>query len=118
MYVCDRLHAGSLEKFKRETTYVQLLKWLQYYEEKDKHKFTRVEKWEHYFAKLFVILKGIYKEKDAAEPVHEKELIKFTMKNTAKKKEVPVTREQRTKEAKSFWSAFFAAHGAVNNQQK
>ena len=118
MYVCDRLHAGSLERFKQETTYVQLLKWLQFYDEKDKHKITRVEKWEHYFAKLFVILKCIHKSKDSPDPVHEKELITFKMPDTEKKKEAPVTREQRAKEAKSFWSAFFAAHGAVNKQKK
>lgn len=118
MYVCDRLKAGSLKRFQKETTHVQLLKWLKYFNEKDAQEYRqeveRVEKWEHYFAELFVLLKSIYKPKGAPQPVHEKELLKFEVPKPKVKKKV--TREERAKEAKVFWAAFFAAHEVMQKQ--
>jgi hypothetical protein len=58
---------------------------------------------------------------NGVKSVNEKDLImefKAAAKQEAEKEIKPVTKEQRIKEASSFWNAFFAAHQTVNKDMK
>jgi hypothetical protein len=111
--LASRLHL-SLRRCQQETDYWDFLGWMQFFQEEDAQTIERTEKWEHYAARLIAtILRA-----NGAKDVSEKDmLIKFKVERP-KGKEVSVTKEQRVKESKAFWDAFFAVQKGVQQQVK
>ena len=120
MIVASRL-GMSLQRCQQETTASEFYRWLKFFHEQDiekeKLEWERVQKWEHYIARLIAVVKSYF-----CKGVREQdEIIKFTMspmsaKTSEKTSEKPVTKEQRIKEAKSFWGAFFKVHSSVKDK--
>jgi hypothetical protein len=114
MKLASRLHSGSLARCQRETGARQFVKWLRFFQEEDVKEIERTEKWEHYAARIAARILQAAGVKDAKE---SDEVIKFQVSHP-KTKEEPVTKEQRVKESKAFWSMFFAVHKGVKESVK
>lgn len=108
MRLATRLQSGSLIRCQRETGARQFIKWKKFFQDEDIAEAERVEKWEHYAARISSLLTASMGQK-----VSEKDMLipfKVELKG-APVQERKVTKEERIAEAKSFWGAFFAVHG-------
>lgn len=110
MRLASRLHSGSLARCQRETGARQFVKWLAFFREEDEREVGRTEKWEHYAARLSALILSA----NGRKVTEEEMLIKFRF-GDPERLAKPPTKEERTRQAKTFWSAFFAAHGASRN---
>jgi len=110
MTVASRL-GMSLQRCQQETTATEFIKWLSFIREEkadeEKSQWERTQKWEYYAARLIATVKSVF-QKGVRE---QDEIIMFKM-TTAQEKHV--TKEERVKEAKSFWSSFFATCQTVH----
>lgn len=116
MMLASRL-GMSVARCKRETGPRQFIKWLRFIQEKDAAEIEKTEKWEYYAAELFSLVRGACGQKVEAGKL----LLKFKSQRSTVPKvsdSPPVTKEQRIKEAKAFWGAFFAAHKGVKQSVK
>jgi hypothetical protein len=113
MRLATRLHSGSLIRCQRETGARQFVKWQTFFQDEDRQEIEKREKWEYYAARLSSLILCSMGQKVTDEQM----LIGFKSQGIQEKPvEKVVTKEERIKEAKAFWGAFFEAHKPVSQQ--
>jgi len=97
MRLASRLHL-SLKKCKKETTYVEFLKWIEFFRKEDELEFEKVEKQDYYLAQVAAMVVAANSKNPKSIKITD-----FLIKVDKKKEEKKLTKEQRTTIAKSFW---------------
>lgn len=105
----------SLQRCQQETTATEFHKWQLFLAEQKKDEIERTEKWEHYIAKVCALIRACWGgDKNATV---EQDIIKFKCTIPILDKPVKVTKEQRVKEARSFWDMFFGVHKVIGKRK-
>lgn len=98
MTLAARLHM-PLDRCKAETTYYDLIAWLEFFREQDEQELKYTSKQDYYLAQIAAEVRRTIAKQPSAVRVQDL-LLQINSKEPEKKE---LTREERTRIAKSFW---------------
>ena len=111
--LASHLHL-SVQTCQRETTFFELLEWIEFFGQEKEEEYNTVEKMDYYLAQIASVVVAV-NTKDPKKVKTSDFFIKVEKKEKGKKK---LTKEERTEIAKAFWMRIPSRKGKLSNKAK
>jgi len=111
--LASHLHL-SLQRCQRETTFFELLEWIEFLRQEKEEEFETVEKLDYYLAQIASMVVAV-NSKDPKTVKVSDFFVKLDKKEKEKKK---LTKEERTRIAKAFWMRIPSKKGRIPRDAK